>query len=531
MSRYRQDIKYWEVWNEPNIGFFSGTIGQYVDLLKAAAVVARKADPACHIVFGGTAGVDHRFIERCYELGAEPYFDVMAVHPYQWGPIFNDTWNEMKVRTLRALMDRFDSVPKPIWFTELGWSTGQGLNNDDQARLLVQGFVSSLALRDAGVAKVFWYTVKDWGGPGYGIFAEDGSRKPAFAAYQVMTRELEELVHSARLQTGDVRAHLFVDPRGLRPPVLVYWSPTLESLSLRLPALGPMAQVDQLGAEEHPSGRQREELLAAPEPRYLRLQAGAEQQLWAAGLLAASSRPPGYRQAPHTPPPPLCWASLQAQAGTERLWLIPGEKAQVRVNLWNLDDRPRAARLALTLLGVSQVASEILPAWAMHPVTVTLPVAANAPLGLTPLEVALELPGIRGAAGRVVYSTPVRLAAGPTVEFLANSYLERSVYLQPGARSGESESCRFGSEWTYKFEAPFACNAQLGAYLGAHMAGPFRVDWSLDGQNWRTVLEGHGDRTRREARLGGVQPGPVHVRVSGTDAQLEELVLTWPRPR
>ncbi|NPV46159.1 MAG: hypothetical protein HPY69_04320 [Armatimonadetes bacterium] len=533
VTRYRQDIRYWEVWNEPNIGFFHGTITQYVDMLKAAAIVARRANPGCHIVFGGTAGVDCRFLERCYELGAAPYFDVMAVHPYQWGRTFDDRWHMQKVQAVRSLMAQQETVAKPIWFTEIGWSTNEGVTPEDQARLLVQAFVSSLALRDLGVAKVFWFCVKDWGGPGHGLFADDGSRKPAFKAYQSMTRELEGLVPHSRLVADQARGYLFADPRHQRAPVLVYWSPGLETASLRLPPLGDVTQVDLYGTEEPLSlATEADELLARPEPHYLRLRPGAVGQLQDTGAVEALANPTaGYWQAPRTPPPPPCWASVQIPAGTERLWLTAGGKREVRVNLWNLDDRPRQARLTLSLLGASRTVARTLPPWAMQPVTVALPVAADAPLGLKRLAVALELSNGHVRPEHLVYTTPVRLAAGPTVEFLANSHLERSVYLQPGARSGESESCRFGSEWTYRFEAPYACDGQLGVYLGAHRAGPFALAWSQDGKHWQTVLEGRGNRAWRETTLSGVQAGPVYLRVSGTDVQLEELVLTWPQPR
>ncbi len=82
--RYRNRIKYWEVWNEPDIGFWQGDIREYADLLKSAYVAAKKADPDCKIVFGGTAGVNIPFLERIYEHGVANYFDIMAVHPYQW---------------------------------------------------------------------------------------------------------------------------------------------------------------------------------------------------------------------------------------------------------------------------------------------------------------------------------------------------------------------------------------------------------------------------------------------------------------
>jgi len=82
VARYKHRIKIWEVWNEPNIGFFHGSAAQYADLVKAAAVAARQEDPDCRLAMG-CAGVDVEFLRRLYEFGCGPYFDVMSVHPYQ----------------------------------------------------------------------------------------------------------------------------------------------------------------------------------------------------------------------------------------------------------------------------------------------------------------------------------------------------------------------------------------------------------------------------------------------------------------
>jgi len=526
VARYRDDIRYWEVWNEPNIEFFQGTIPEYVDLLKAASVAAHQADPDCRILFGGTAGVDARFIEGCYEHGAGPYFDVMAVHPYQWGRTFNDGWHREKVERLRAVMARHGDGRKPVWFTEIGWSSAE-VGDEDQARLLVQSFVSSLALQDLGVEKVFWFCVKDWGGPSYGLFAENGARKPSFEAYRVMTRELAHRPLCERLSTGEIRCYAFSRQTG-GDAVLVYWSPTLEAMPLDLSAAirgqldGPLTLVDLYGREEALEPFQVAALTATPEPHYLRLPSTA-------GL--------PWDESPVLPPafgaegssPREWWASVRPPDGTARLWLVPGGRHEVTVNLWNLAARPQQAEVRLTLEGGEPAAKACeLAANACTPVSLTLSVPIELKPGLRPLHVWLQTEEERrDGRGPVEYELPVRIAAGPTIEFLANSHLERSLYLQPGHQSGCSESCRFGSEWTYRFAVPSQCKAELQMLLGAHQGGPFAVHWSRDGETWQALLEGRGNREWRIANLGGLGPGDLYLRISGTDCQLEELVLTW----
>ncbi len=103
VTRYKHRVKVWEVWNEPNINFFRGSIAEYAEMVKAAAVAAKQADPECRIAMG-CAGVDIDFLERLYEFGCGPYFDVMAVHPYQWGRQLNDGFMIDKLGACRQLM-------------------------------------------------------------------------------------------------------------------------------------------------------------------------------------------------------------------------------------------------------------------------------------------------------------------------------------------------------------------------------------------------------------------------------------------
>lgn len=533
VARYKEDVKYWEVWNEQNISFFKGTIPQYVDMLKVASIAAHQADPDCHIVFGGTAGVDTRFIERCYELGAGPYFDVMAVHPYQWGRTFNDGWNREKVERLRALMNRKQHRATPVWLTEVGWSTAE-VSDEDQARLLVQSYVSNLALNHLGVAKVFWFSVKDWGGPGHGIFADNGSRKPSFNAYSIMTRELEGRVHLGRLETGDVRCHAFSDPDE-ETPVLVFWSPTLEPMPLALPHLdGAMTLVDINGNEEPLPTDQLADLTATPEPQYLRLPKRAVSRLVQTDVLTEDRlSPPRYWPAPRPLPPRPWFASVQMPEGTGRLWFVPGEEQEVVVDLWNLSSEAQKATLRLAFMGTFDrlhpgvgIACE-MPAMTKTPVTLSI-ATPDSTLGIRQLFVILKTDLDEGERGGYLHYAPlVRVAEGPTVEFLANSHLERSLYLQPEHSSGCSESCRFGSEWTYGFDVPLACDAKLEMFLGAHQAGPFKLLCSQDGEEWQTLLDTSGNRASRTLTIDDLKPGKLFLRVSGENCQVEEVMVTW----
>jgi hypothetical protein len=262
VRRYKHRVKVWEVWNEPNIGFFRGSAAEYAEMVKAAAAAAKQEDPDCRIAMG-CAGVDLDFLERLYEFGCGPFIDLISVHPYQWGRQLNDGWMLDKLQACRRLLDRHGDKHKGIWITEIGWSLSEGVTAQEQADLLVQAVVTGLSVRERlKVEKVFWFCVKDWGGPGHGLFDVAGKPKPALFAYQAVTAELDHAHYRGPWTApAGMRGHVF-DRAG--EPVLVLWTPSPEGkarlelnasapgLSLRtvtnenihVPAIGARAAVD-----------------------------------------------------------------------------------------------------------------------------------------------------------------------------------------------------------------------------------------------------------------------------------------------
>ena len=522
VRRYRGEIEYWEVWNEPNIGFFRGQTHEYVDLLKAAAVAARAANPEAKVLFGGQAGVDLPFTQRCYELGAGDYFDVMAVHPYQWGKVFNDGWFTDKLQGMRALMDQWGDTEKPIWLTEIGWSTAEGVDEQDQARLLVQSFVTALTLGHLGVEKVFWFCVKDWGGPGYGVLADNGEPKPAFHAYRVMTRELAGRPYLGALGSDQGRAYLFGERNGDGQWRLVLWAAGLEDqdVSLRLKCREVRA-VSLLGEERVVPAGVRLVFRATPAPRVIRLAAGD----------VVVSRPAEQRHFQvRVGPRPGVWVSVQPAPGSSRAWLVPGQPGSIECLVRNFTQADQTVCLEWVVSGAAGRKWVDVPAMQSRAAELPVTLPRSALLGTPSVAVVARgrAGGVFGQSTETTVRPTIRVAAGPTTEFLANSHLE-SLYLQPDAQSGCSESCRFGRSWTYRFGVPFACAAKLSAFVGAHLAGPWTVQWSQDGQQFATLLEGRSDRSWHDASLPGLQPGELYLRFEGTDEQLGELVVTWVR--
>lgn len=497
VSRYKGKIKYWEVWNEPDIGFWKGTIEQYTDLLKSAYVAAKRADPECKIVFGGTAGVNLPFTERVYQNGGKYYFDVMAVHPYQWGDSFDDEWFVRQLTDLHRLMEKWGDGHKEIWLTELGWSTGDsGITEEVQARLLAQALITSRSIPEANVTKTFWFCVKDWGGPGYGLLREDGSRKPAIEAYRFVTSALEGAEYVCRLPDPTLRCHVFRKDGRL---LLAAWSPGKETATLNLPPDIKWTTVRRLGSKDAKPTRDIE---VGPEPLF---------------IFSDSIIPKPIRRKHAKPPMPYkldVWLSVPAPEGTSRLFAIRGRQTEIPVVVHNdsSDEVIIKARIG-RFTANSRVAS------GRALLMISLPKEFKGGLDT------LRISGSCGGKPLAPLSIPIRVADGPVTEFLANSTIE-SGYLVENQGSGGSPSVRFNGTWTYKFGLSNAVGATLDLCVGAHQANEWRVLLSSDQKTWVTALSGTSNRSRHEVDVTAYAGGPLFVKFEGNDEQLSELVLT-----
>jgi hypothetical protein len=105
----------WEIWNEPNQQQFWDIAGgpnpaAYGRLLKAAYPRIKAVAPNATVLGGSIAFNDQTYLRRLYiEGGAKGSFDALAVHPYSLAHPPTST----------------ASAYKPLWITEVGWSSHQ----------------------------------------------------------------------------------------------------------------------------------------------------------------------------------------------------------------------------------------------------------------------------------------------------------------------------------------------------------------------------------------------------------------------
>jgi GH35 family endo-1,4-beta-xylanase len=141
-QRYQGRIRGYIMWNEPNLAKEWGgrppDPAAYTELLRRAYEAIKAADPEATVVSAGLASTNHQddkamddrvFLETMYQAGAGAYFDALGAHPYGFAyppddpRSAHDGLNLARLLDLREIMEARGDGDKPIWVTELGWTT------------------------------------------------------------------------------------------------------------------------------------------------------------------------------------------------------------------------------------------------------------------------------------------------------------------------------------------------------------------------------------------------------------------------
>ena len=214
----------YEVWNEEDETDFWGAAvdaGHYAAILKAAYPKIKAVDPQAKVLLGPLTGNNYGFLQQVYAAGAGGSFDAASVHtdtaclvdpPSSYyrenGQVARFTF--LGFRTVHDVMVANGQGDKPIWMTELGWTTatstcgrgmwaGQkpaGVSEAQQAANVREAYhcLAGYPYVQAGL----WFTLNDTNGHGdeldhYGLQRYDGSHKPSWDAFHSVATQGDTL--------------------------------------------------------------------------------------------------------------------------------------------------------------------------------------------------------------------------------------------------------------------------------------------------------------------------------------------------
>ena len=129
VRRYGDVMPCVEIWNEPNLpGFWRGKPSgtEYASLLVPAYRKIKELNPGITVAYGGTSLIPLDYIEESFKAGAAQAMDVMCIHPYRCNEM-PEEYLPSDLAALRKLMDQYGAGDKPVWFSEMGYSTVERL--------------------------------------------------------------------------------------------------------------------------------------------------------------------------------------------------------------------------------------------------------------------------------------------------------------------------------------------------------------------------------------------------------------------
>lgn len=218
VQRYKDQVRYWEIWNEPNYESFwkpKPDPAAYVQLVQQGAKAIKAVQPDAVIIGGSMARLDEPYAKDLFALGIAEYIDVLTYHPYDEFPEATAKKRQVSVQTpvwylpsshqVQELQQLIADSGKKIqlWQGECGYPsaghskgwTGSGPWGENiQAKWLLRRALTDLS-SGMGVSAYFILEEYKMGGGlnSKGLLKlNTGKEKPAYRAYQSLTSLIDD---------------------------------------------------------------------------------------------------------------------------------------------------------------------------------------------------------------------------------------------------------------------------------------------------------------------------------------------------
>ena len=264
VGQYAGRINHWIIWNEPDIWepsypgrTWGGDVKSFFQLLRVAYNVIKQTNPDATVHLSAFTyywdvnyGRTPFFTRLLDEIVKDPaaadhhyYFDVASANLYFRPDNVYDliAWHHQQMRE-----HGFD---KPLWLTETNaapssdpaWPVANptfAVTLDEQAYFIIQALAMALA---GGASRVAIYKMADVKADHaanpepFGLVREDGSRRPAFSAFQVGASYLAGFTEATLAERNDLYAVVTVK-RGDSGWTTVAWTRQPSPVKINVPA-------------------------------------------------------------------------------------------------------------------------------------------------------------------------------------------------------------------------------------------------------------------------------------------------------
>jgi hypothetical protein len=166
VRRYRAQVKFWEIWNEPNGEWFWATpttVKDYGRMVRDVATLIKRAQHDAVILAGSTANVPLDFLDGFLSSAGAGSFRHWTVHPYGELP-------EARDKPIRAIQDLLRTRGKSpaVWQSECGfpssadtggWGFGGPWDEAKHAKWLLRRLLSDVRL---GMPVSIYFVLHDY---------------------------------------------------------------------------------------------------------------------------------------------------------------------------------------------------------------------------------------------------------------------------------------------------------------------------------------------------------------------------------
>lgn len=294
VKRYGDRIRFWEIWNEPDVSmFYRGTPEEFAKVVQTAAKAVHETDPRAVVMAAGYTHSGWGWHQRAAKAGAFKGIDMISLHYGTPGTPPEETFVKLKdtVDHFQELAVKYgDGKPLPIWDTEggIGCTTYlRGLdfpflppeskrepdNSLRAAIRVVQGSAIHMAL---GIGKHFIYLQSPPGRNNAGVYLNtamidfNNVPKPVLMSRAAMQEQIDYTVFHKMIRKEDSRFWAFVFRHKTKPETVVLWW-TGDGGELELSPRFPGAVASEIDLFGNSVSRKSGSCRVTGRPSYLRI--------------------------------------------------------------------------------------------------------------------------------------------------------------------------------------------------------------------------------------------------------------------
>ena len=223
------EIKYFEVWNEPNNNGFwypEANVNDYANFVKAVSRAIKEVRPDAYVIAGAIdiSKNGPGWSRELFDLDIYPYIDAFSTHPYYHTALNDDKYLE-RVENYTDIVEDYGGW-KDVYLTEAGWTT---YGDKELDPTLASEDIKVLIHADYLDTRVSLFNMWDEGET-FGLLNPDYSAKSSFSAVANYENQTAGAQFLTKLALDD-DCHSFMYRKN-NSPMIISWCYTGENKTL-----------------------------------------------------------------------------------------------------------------------------------------------------------------------------------------------------------------------------------------------------------------------------------------------------------